>query len=1331
MGMALEALGSYVRSMLKELAAYEVGMLLGVSSELDSMYVKLGDLKDFFADADRRSIKDESVRDWVAQLKQIMYGATDIIDLCQLEAMERGTPPADFVRRFSPLRFCIRNPSYAPDIGSRIKGLNQRLDEICKHSFAFGFRTLDSYPDPACRVHASHPCSRKTSGQLDRSGVVGMKIEEATEALVADIKKSRNEVNNSIAVVAIVGMCGVGKTTLAQKVFNDEAIQREFDKKIWLSVNKDFDKVELLRTAIIQGGGVLHDEMYLAELLPILGRVLKGKKVLLVMDDVWDPEAWWDVFGSPFVNAAAQGSRVLVTTRNERVARGMKAQHPYHRVDKLDPEDAWSLMKKQVISRETDEREIDKLQDIGLKIIANCGGLPLAVKVMGGLLLQKERQRRDWEMLLNETSPGYEMPKEISYSMFLSYEDMACTLRQCFLHYAFLPTNIVFYENDIVGMWISEGFVQGYLGDLEESGSRYYSELILRNLIEIDARYSSQRHGQRACTMNDAVRSFAQFICRDEARVFHIGEAYDTSYLSCQNFIRLSLQSNGSESDMLVWSLLQGQKSLRTLISIGQIKHQLGDSLISFPSLRALHIESADAATLVESLCQLKHLRYLSVAHTDVSSLPENINTMKFLQHINLQGCESFEKLPDSIIKLGQLRYLNLNDTGINVVPRGFRGLTNLRKLYGFPAHMDGDWCSLEELRSLSQLKEIELKGLDNVAAASLAVRARLSEKVDLTYLKLECSTRLGGGGLVIEGRSVFKDEENQRIEAVFDELHPPNRLSILVIQGYFGLQLPVWMRTEDRLKSLVVLTMEDLACCTQLPCCLSQLPYLEVLKVQRAPAISSVGPEFFGVPEHHNQTVTMFPRLHELVFSGMVKWEEWVWEKQVNAMPALEELLLDSCKLRSLPPGLVFHARALRRLVVTAALNLNSLDSFASVVELDVYFSPKLTSIANLHQLQKLTIIFCPKLEKLIGVPAIRRLVLEDYDMETLPRYLQDVGHLSVLQLDCSLELLTSIAMGQAGPEWKKYSHVKHVKAYAHDGDNQREWYVLYTKDPYKFETNISQRSSKLAGEDKLIGREAEQLLGIDSSSDSAVSEDNRELVGIENPCQYLIKLLTHGDEEELQMVSICGTGGLGKTTVAHAVYRKIANEFKYKVFVDMPRNLDIKVIIGTICAEVGCPRPKFEECCVQQLVDRLKIFFEGKWYLIVFDGLWITTVWDQILPALKDNRHGSRIIITTRNVSIAEHVGGLYRLPLLSCNDSNMLFFRRTLFGSKDDCPSQFRELSEKMLSRCGQLPLAITVITDLLPKDRVLEEWQKVCDSIERGNGMENIRRVLKHS
>ncbi|VAI37539.1 unnamed protein product [Triticum turgidum subsp. durum] len=600
-------------------------------------------------------------------------------------------------------------------------------------------------------------------------------------------------------------MCGIGKTALAQKVFNDDDIQGEFDKKIWLSINKHFNKADLLRTAITQAGGDTYptnDEMHM--LVQILADALAGKKVLLVMDDVWDPTAWEGVLRTPFLNAAARGSRVLITTRREDVARRMGAEHPCHRVDKLGPEDAWSLMKKQVMGNDTHETELDKLKDIGFQIIANCGGLPLAVKVMGGLLCQRDRRRHDWEMLLNDSSPGYTIPEEIYYSVSLSYEDLSPCLKQCFLHYSLLPTNTVFYESDIVEMWISEGFVHSDY-DLEDVGSRYYSELIGRNLIEPDARYTSQR----LCIMNDVVRSFAQFLCRDEALVAHNAEMYDNGDLSSRKFYQLSLESKGSESDMLVWSLLQGQKSLRTLISIGRIKHQLGDSLISFPSLRVLHIESTNAAALVESLCQLKHLRYLSVAHTDVSSLPENINTMKFLQHINLDGCEKLEKLPDSIIKLGQLRYLNLNDTGINVVPRGFRGLTNLRKLYGFPAHMDGDWCSLEELRPLSQLREIGLKGLENIAATSFAAKARLGEKVHLTYLKLECTSRSGGDELVKEGRGVFQDEEKQRIEKVFDELDPPDCLSILDIQGYFGLQLPIWMRTTE----VILLESFHLAC--------------------------------------------------------------------------------------------------------------------------------------------------------------------------------------------------------------------------------------------------------------------------------------------------------------------------------------------------------------------------------------------------------------------------------------------------------------------------------------------------------------------------------------
>ncbi|KAG2555998.1 hypothetical protein PVAP13_8NG042604 [Panicum virgatum] len=172
--------------------------------------------------------------------------------------------------------------------------------------------------------------------------------------------------------------------------------------------------------------------------------------------------------------------------------------------------------------------------------------------------------------------------------------------------------------------------------------------------------------------------------------------------------------------------------------------------------------------------------------------------------------------------------------------------------------------------------------------------------------------------------------------------------------------------------------------------------------------------------------------------------------------MPMLEELKLEKCKLRCVPPGLAFHARALKKLCIYGVKHLSSLENFTSVVHLDVFINTDLERISNLPKLQKLIIVKCPKMKVLEGMPALHRLNMVDYDMETVPRYLLDVRPRHLL-LYCSLRLLTSIAAGKSGPEWDKLSHIQQVKAYAMDEGVSRKWYVLYTRDPFHFETNIS----------------------------------------------------------------------------------------------------------------------------------------------------------------------------------------------------------------------------------------------------------------------------------
>lgn len=466
--MVLDALASYVLIMLTEMAKEEVGLLLGLSGEIDRLGIQLQDLKNFLADAERRRITDKSVQGWVTELKGAMYEAADILDLCQLKAMEQS-PLAAHVGCFNKLLFCLRSPLSTYDIGSRIKVLNQRLHSIKERSAAFSFINLGSYSDHGSKVHASRAAfaGRETSGQLDRSGVVGEKIEQDTVKLVGMMltatqgSGSGSHADNRVMVFAIVGVGGIGKTTLAQKVFNDEAIQSEFDKTIWVSVNQDLNESELLRRAIIEAGG---DHRNAGNAKATLQRVLKdtliGKKILLVMDDVWNYIAWEDVLKTPLVNGAAAGSRVLVTTRDVRVARGMRAVPPYHHIAKLDNDDAWSLLKKQVVLNEKDGSDIATLKDIGMDIISKCDGLPLAIKVMGGLLRQKERNHSDWGKVLHDSTwSAAGMPEELNYVVYVSYEGLPPCLKQCFLHYSLLPKNIIFGMDKIIGMWISEGFV--------------------------------------------------------------------------------------------------------------------------------------------------------------------------------------------------------------------------------------------------------------------------------------------------------------------------------------------------------------------------------------------------------------------------------------------------------------------------------------------------------------------------------------------------------------------------------------------------------------------------------------------------------------------------------------------------------------------------------------------------------------------------------------------------------------------------------------------------------------------------------------------------------
>uniref|UniRef100_A0A0D9ZW89 Uncharacterized protein n=1 Tax=Oryza glumipatula TaxID=40148 RepID=A0A0D9ZW89_9ORYZ len=1352
MAIVLDAFASYVGDLLKQVAQDELTLLLGVSSEIASLHERLNSLKDYLADAERRRITDQSVQGWVRKLKDVMYDVTDILDLCHLKAMQRGgvgssAPPVN-ISCLDSLLFCLRNPLFAHDIGSHIKALNARLDAICKSAAAFSFLKLEAYEDMAAPRRPS-AADRKTDPVLERSAVVGEKIEEDTRTLVKMLTNGKNKKQNAVVVVAVVGTGGIGKTTLAKKVFNDEAIKEAFDKKIWLSVTQDVNEVELLRTAIRSvsvGGASDGRESNKSLLVPTLVDAIRDKRFFLVLDDVWSDRAWSGLLKVPFSHGAA-GSRVLVTTRHDAVARGMQAMNPFHHVDKLCPPDAWSLLKKQVVSSEMEEVEIDEtLKDIGMEIIDKCGGLPLAVKVMGGLLCKKERRRADWEKILHDSIWSVpQMPDELNYTIYLSYQDLHPCLKQCFLHYSLLPKNVDFFIDTVTSMWISEGFLHGETDDLEQLGEECYKELIYRNLIEPNAEYA----GEWVSTMHDVVRSFAQHLARDEALVISSRDEIGRGALKSHKFLRLSIETDDLQpDDEFGWKIIQGQKSLRTLILVGELKINPGDSLITLSSLRTLHIENANCtSTLVESLHQLKHLRYISLKCGDITRLPENIGKMRFLQYLGLV-CENLDRLPNSIVKLGQLRYLDLSGTSITSIPRGFCGLTSLRTLYGFPTQVDGDWCSLQELGPLSQLWVLGLSNLENVPAISFAAKARLGEKAHLSYLMLECSSRLGEDGFVEDENGVPAEEQRQ-IEEVFNALTPPLCIESIEISGHFGEQLPRWMmsRVAGAYERLSMVIMDDLACCNQLPDGLCRLPSLYYFQLTHAPAIKRVGPEFLTILPSSSQLrqAHAFPRLKRMNLIGMVEWEEWEWDQQLNsvhAMPALEELVIENCKLRRLPPGLSSQATALTSLYLRNIQQLNSVESFASLVKLEVYDNPNLESITSLNRLQKLVINGCPKMRILEGVPELLRLELKDLDMEELPRYLLQSVSPRHLVLDCSLEMLIAISTGESGPEWSKLSRVQHVKAYADQGDNERRWHVA--KDELNLLFGVSLKIATLHDKLRILKdylADADRRRITDQSVQGWVTKLKHTIrikalnARLDAICKSaatfsFLKLESYEDMVAPRRSSVADRrmdtralvrrltdGKHKKQDAVMVVAMAIKEASDKKIWLSVTQDVNEVDLLRTAIKSAGGAsdgRESNKSLLVLALVDAIR----DKRFFLVLDDVWSERSWDNLLKApFSHGAAGSRLLITTRHDEVTQRMEAMqpfHHVDKLYPQDAWLLLKKQV--ASSDDMEVEIddtlKDIGMEIIEKCGGLPLAVKVMGGLLSRrEKRRSDWDQV--------------------
>ncbi|THU62352.1 hypothetical protein C4D60_Mb01t04240 [Musa balbisiana] len=600
MAVVLDAFISGLVGTLKDMAKEEVDLLLGVPGEIQKLHDILSNIQSVLHDAEQRRIEDEAIKYWLTELKNAMYDADDILDECRTAA-EKWTPRESDPRPSTlcgfPFFACFREVNFRHEVGVKIKGLNDRLEEISARRSKLQLHLSAAEPRVVPRV------SRITSPVME-SDMVGERLEEDAKRLVEQM--TEQDLSKNVVVLAIVGIGGIGKTTLAQKVFNDGKIKASFRTTIWACVSQEFSGTDLLRNIIEGAGGKYNREQSRSQLEPTVERLLRGNKFLLVLDDVWDAQIWDDLLRNPLQGGAA-GSRVLVTTRNEGIARQMKAAHG-HLMKLLPPEDGWSLMCKKATMNAEEEGNAQDLKDTGMKIVEKCGGLPLAIKTIGGVLCTRGLNRNAWEEVLRSAAWSRTgLPEGVHGALYLSYQDLPSHLKQCFLYCALFPEDTEFRGSAIVKLWIAEGFVEAR-GDvtLEETGDQYYRELLHRNLLRSQPFRPDYKNYSK---MHDLLRSLGHFLSRDESLFISDVQNEGRSAAVPMKLRRLSIVANETMDIWDIVSSIKQHESVRTLLVEGKRGYvkDIDDSSKNLLQLRVLHLMHANIESLPHYIGNLIH----------------------------------------------------------------------------------------------------------------------------------------------------------------------------------------------------------------------------------------------------------------------------------------------------------------------------------------------------------------------------------------------------------------------------------------------------------------------------------------------------------------------------------------------------------------------------------------------------------------------------------------------------------------------------------------------------------------------------------------------------
>ncbi|AES68809.2 NBS-LRR type disease resistance protein [Medicago truncatula] len=783
----MEALAFTVLEKLSSAAYKELEIIWNFKEDMERMKNTVSMITAVLLDAEAKA-NNHQVSNWLEKLKDVLYDADDLLEDFSIEALRRKVMAGNNRVRRTQAFFSKSNKiACGLKLGYRMKAIQKRLDDIAKtkHDLQLNDRPMEN--------PIAYREQRQTYSFVSKDEVIGRDEEKkCIKSYLLD-----DNATNNVSIIPIVGIGGLGKTALAQLVYNDNDVQGHFELKMWVHVSDEFDIKKISRDII---GDEKNGQM--EQVQQQLRNKIEGKKFLLVLDDVWneDHELWLKL-KSMFMDGG-KGSMIIVTTRSQTVAK-ITGTHPPLFLKGLDSQKSQELFSRVAFCELKEQNDLELLA-IGMDIVKKCAGVPLAIRTIGSLLFARNLGRSDWLYFKDAEFSKIDQHKDKIFAILkLSYDHLPSFLKKCFAYCSLFPKGFMFEKKTLIQLWVAEGFIQqsNDIRCVEDVGHEYFMSLLSMSFfqdVSID-----DCGGISTCKMHDIMHDLAQLVTGNEYVVVE-GEELNignrTRYLSSRRGIQLSPISSSSYK-LRTFHVVSPQMNASNRF--------LQSDVFSFSGLKFLRVLTLCGLNIEEipnSIEEMKHLRYIDLSRNNVlKNLPPTITSLLNLQTLKLSDCSKLEILPENLNR--SLRHLELNGCeSLTCMPCGLGQLTDLQTLTLFV--LNSGSTSVNELGELNNLRgRLELKGLNFLR--------NNAEKIESAKDPFE-------DDLSSPNKNLVEDE------IIFLGLQPHHHsLRKLVIDGFCGSRLPDWMWN---LSSLLTLEFHNCNSLTSLPEEMSNLVSLQKL---------------------------------------------------------------------------------------------------------------------------------------------------------------------------------------------------------------------------------------------------------------------------------------------------------------------------------------------------------------------------------------------------------------------------------------------------------------------------------------------------------------------